>query len=63
MDQRIGDLFAIAVLGGGLSGAILASKLLRGRTPAVTVVLIEREQCLGRGVLTARNWPGTCSTT
>jgi uncharacterized NAD(P)/FAD-binding protein YdhS len=42
--------FTIAIIGGGFSGAILASELLRGGNPAITVVLIEREGCPGRGV-------------
>jgi len=53
MGRRIGGKpvsFTIAIIGGGFSGAILASRLLRGGTPAVTVVLIEREGCPGRGV-------------
>ena len=53
MNRRNSDKpvsFTIAIIGGGFSGAILASKLLRGGNPAITVVLIEREGCPGRGV-------------
>ena len=53
MSRRIGDKpvsSTIAIIGGGFSGAILASKLLRVGTPAITVVLIERAGCPGRGV-------------
>jgi uncharacterized NAD(P)/FAD-binding protein YdhS len=53
MERRISvklNSFTIAIIGGGFSGAILASKLLRGGTPAITVLLIEREGCPGRGV-------------
>ena len=48
--SEAGSQFTIAVLGGGFSGAILASELLRGDNPAIKVVLIERERCPGRGV-------------
>ena len=50
MDPRISDKpvsFTIAIIGGGFSGTILASKLLPGVT---RVVLIERGGCPGRGV-------------
>ncbi len=44
------DWFSIAIIGGGFSGAILASELLRAGSRATRVVLIEREGCPGRGV-------------
>jgi uncharacterized NAD(P)/FAD-binding protein YdhS len=40
----------IAIIGGGFSGTILATELLRWGNRAITVVLIEREGCPGRGV-------------
>ena len=42
--------FTIAIIGGGFSGAMLAGELLRIPNPAISVVLIEREKCPGRGV-------------
>jgi uncharacterized NAD(P)/FAD-binding protein YdhS len=42
--------FTIAIIGGGFSGAMLACELLRSANPAISVVLIEREKCPGRGV-------------
>jgi uncharacterized NAD(P)/FAD-binding protein YdhS len=53
MRRRISEKpvsFTIAVIGGGFSGTILASELLRRGNRAITVVLIEREGCPGRGV-------------
>lgn len=53
MKRKITDnpeSFSVAIIGGGFSGAILASELLRGGNPAITVTLIEREGCPGRGV-------------
>lgn len=49
----VGDteaFFTIAVVGGGFSGATLAAHLLRAGNPSVSVVLIERAGCPGRGV-------------
>jgi len=40
--------FTIAIIGGGFSGATLATELLRG-DPELEVVLIERDGCPGRG--------------
>ena len=42
--------FTIAIIGGGFSGAMLACELLRSGNPEISVVLIERERCPGRGV-------------
>lgn len=41
--------FTVAIVGGGFSGAIIAGELLRRGNPAITVVLIERQGCPGRG--------------
>jgi uncharacterized NAD(P)/FAD-binding protein YdhS len=41
---------SVAIIGGGLSGAILATQLLRKSAGNVSVVLVERDPCLGRGV-------------
>jgi len=48
----VGDesFFTIAIIGGGFSGATLAAQLLRAGNQSVTVVLIERTGCPGRGV-------------
>jgi len=40
----------IAVIGGGFSGTILAAQLVHGADSALSVVLIERQPFLGRGV-------------
>jgi len=42
--------FTIAIVGGGFSGAVLASELLRSGPLALRVVLVERDGCPGRGV-------------
>lgn len=49
MNDKSGS-FSIAIIGGGFSGATLASQLLRSANPTIKVVLIEREGCPGRGV-------------
>ena len=41
---------SIAIVGGGFSGTTLAAELLRTSGPSVSVVLIERGRCMGRGV-------------
>ncbi len=42
--------FSIAIIGGGFTGAMLASQLLRRAHPSLSVVLIERAPRLARGV-------------
>jgi choline dehydrogenase-like flavoprotein len=48
--QQTGTDFDIAVVGGGFSGASLAAALLRGTEVPPSVILLEREADLGRGV-------------
>ena len=45
-DQQV----SIVIIGGGFTGATLAAELLRTSGSAVSVVLIERDGCTGRGV-------------
>ncbi len=52
------ESFSVAIIGGGFSGAILASELLRSDNRALTVSLIEREGCPGRGVAYSTNVAG-----
>jgi uncharacterized NAD(P)/FAD-binding protein YdhS len=42
--------FSVAIIGGGFTGATLASELLRTSGRSFSVVLIERDGCTGRGV-------------
>jgi len=42
--------FAIAIVGGGFTGATLAAQILRNSRNCVSVTLIERGACPGRGV-------------
>lgn len=56
--SEAGCQFTIAVIGGGFSGAILASELLRGDNSAIRVVLIEREGCPGRGAAYSTHFAG-----
>jgi len=61
MRRRISEKpvsFTIAIIGGGFSGTILASELLRRGNRAITVVLIEREGCPGRGVAYSTDFAG-----
>lgn len=44
------DFFTIAIIGSGFSGATLAAQLLRAGNPSVSVILIGRDDCPGRGV-------------
>jgi uncharacterized NAD(P)/FAD-binding protein YdhS len=48
----------VAVIGGGFSGAILATQLLRKSAGRLSVVLIEANPCLGRGVAYATRCSG-----
>jgi len=45
-----GNRFTVAIIGGGFAGASLAAQLLRKADPNLSVVLIERGLCRGRGV-------------
>jgi uncharacterized NAD(P)/FAD-binding protein YdhS len=41
---------SVAIIGGGFSGAILAAQLLRKSAGSLSVILIEQNPCVGRGV-------------
>ena len=61
MIRRFSDTpvsYTTAIIGGGFSGAILATELLRGGNPAITVLLIDREGCPGRGVAYSTHFAG-----
>ncbi len=42
--------FPVAIIGGGFSGAILATQLLRRGDPSLSVVVIEKTSSVGRGL-------------
>jgi uncharacterized NAD(P)/FAD-binding protein YdhS len=50
MYRTTGEQVSIAIIGGGFSGATLAAELLRTSGPSVSIILIERDCCTGRGV-------------
>jgi uncharacterized NAD(P)/FAD-binding protein YdhS len=49
---------SVVIIGGGFSGAVLAAQLLRKSAGSLTVVLVERSPCLGRGVAYGTRCPG-----
>jgi uncharacterized NAD(P)/FAD-binding protein YdhS len=42
--------FSVAIIGGGFSGAILAAQLLRCGDPSMSVVVVEKNSSVGRGL-------------
>ena len=49
--------YHVAIIGGGVSGSLVATHLLRGATGPLRVVLIERGAVAGRGVAYGTEYP------